>query len=242
MPWLYQLIMALAIGTGVLLSRLTQRRSSLTDKERLAVGIGAFVGAMLGAKLPFALSDWQQLLSGAAWSSDGKTILTGMAGGYLGVVVAKWTLDIHTRTGDSFAMPVAASVAVGRLGCFVAGCCYGRATTMPWGVVFAQHGPQPRHPAQLYEAAFHALAALALYGFERAGMFRGNLMKVYIVAYAIFRFFSEFIRDEQPLWLDLTGYQWAALALALFFSLLWWHDRAAGVARYQVASSPTSAP
>ena len=82
---------------------------------------------------------------------------------------------------------------------------------------------------------------MALYGFERAGMFRGNLMKLYIVAYAIFRFFSEFVRDEQPLWLDLTGYQWAALALALFFGLLWWHDRAADSA-YQVASSPTSAP
>jgi phosphatidylglycerol:prolipoprotein diacylglycerol transferase len=226
MPWLYQLIMALAIATGVLLSRLTTRRSDLSEGQRLGVGIGAFVGAMLGAKLPFALSDWSQLLSGAAWSSDGKTILTGLAGGYLGVVVAKWSLDIQARTGDGFAMPVAASVAVGRLGCFVAGCCYGCPTSLPWGVVFRQHGSQPRHPAQLYEAVFHGLAAWALYHLQRGGLFRGNLMKLYIVAYAVYRFFSELVRDEQPLWLDLTGYQWAALALAALFAWLWWRDRA----------------
>jgi len=231
MPGLYQLVIAAAIVTGLLLSRLTQRKANLSDRERLAVGIGAFVGAMLGAKLPFALSDWDQLVSGAAWFGDGKTILTGLAGGYLGVVVAKWACDIHTRTGDSFAMPVAASVAVGRLGCFVAGCCYGRPTDMPWGVVFPQHGAMPRHPAQLYEAAFHALIAFALYRFERASMFRGNLMKLYIVAYAIFRFCSEPLREEQPLWLDLTGYQWAALALAIAFGWLWWLDSAVRAGR-----------
>lgn len=147
-----------------------------------------------------------------------------MAGGYLGVVVAKWSLGIRTRTGDSFAVPVAASVAVGRLGCFVAGCCYGRSTALPWGVVFAQHDSQPRHPTQLYEAAFHALAAVALYQLQRAGVFRGNLIKLYIIAYAAYRFLTEFLREEQPLWLDLTGYQWSALAMIVVFAGLWWHD------------------
>ncbi len=224
MSFWYQLIMAAAIVTGVLLSRLTRTATPLDDRQRVTVGVGAFVGAMLGAKLPFALSDWQELVNGAAWFGDGKTILTGLAGGYLGVVVAKWALDIHARTGDSFAMPVAASVAVGRLGCFVAGCCYGRPTDLPWGVVFAQHGGVPRHPTQLYEAAFHALMAWLLYLCQRAGMFQGNLMKLYIVAYAVFRFFTELIRDEQPLWLGLSGYQWAALALVVTFGGLWWHD------------------
>jgi phosphatidylglycerol:prolipoprotein diacylglycerol transferase len=196
----------------------------MQDWQRIGMGIGAFVGAMLGAKLPFALTDWRELLSGAAWFTDGKTILTGMAGGYLGVVVAKWSLGIHARTGDSFAVPVAAAVAVGRLGCFVAGCCYGRPTSLPWGVVFPQQGPLARHPTQLYEAAFHALAAIVLYRLLRRGALRGNLMKAYIVAYAVYRFFTELLREEQPLQLDLTGYQWASLALAIGFGWLWWRD------------------
>jgi len=225
MPWLYQVIIALAILTGVALSRRTQRGVPLTTLQRLGIGIGAFVGAMLGAKLPFAVADWRNLLSGGAWFSDGKTILTGLVGGYFGVVIAKWSLDVHARTGDSFAVPVAASVAVGRLGCFVAGCCYGCVTTLPWGVVFPQHGSLPRHPTQLYEAAFHASAAVSLWWLQKAGMFRGNLMKLYIIAYACYRFLTEFIRDEEPLWLNLTGYQWASLLLIVLFAGLWWRDR-----------------
>lgn len=226
LPWAYPLVIFAAIGTGLLVSRRTQSQLPMEDWQRVGVAVGAFIGAMLGAKLPFVLSDWQGLLSGGAWFSDGKTILTGMAGGYLGVVVAKWALGIHTRTGDSFAVPVAASVAVGRLGCFVAGCCYGRPTSLPWGVVFPGIDGVPRHPAQLYEAAFHATAAVVLYRLQQAGLFRGNLIKLYIVAYAAFRFFSEFLRDEQPLWLDLTGYQWSALAMILVFGILWWLDSA----------------
>jgi phosphatidylglycerol:prolipoprotein diacylglycerol transferase len=227
MPWLYPVIMGTAIAVGVLISRRTQSSLHLTKAQRTGIALGAFLGAMLGAKLPYALVDWNELLSGRAWFAEGKTILTGLAGGYLGVVVAKWSLDIKTRTGDSFAVPVAASIAVGRLGCFVAGCCYGCPTTLPWGVVFAGHGTLPRHPAQLYEAAFHAMAAFVLYAAQRDGLFRGNLFKAYIVAYCIYRFFSEFIRDEPPLWLGLTVYQWAAMVVALIFACLWWRDRQA---------------
>ena len=62
---------------------------------------------MIGAKLPFVLADWPGLLRGSAWFSDGKTIVLGLVGGYLGVVLAKWGLDIKTPTGDSFVLPVA---------------------------------------------------------------------------------------------------------------------------------------
>ncbi len=241
MPWTYPVIMGAAIATGLLVSRKTQRALPLEDWQRIGIALGAFIGAMLGAKLPFALTDWQGLVSGSVWFADGKTILTGLAGGYLGVEVAKWSLGIRTRTGDSFAAPVAASIAVGRLGCFVAGCCYGRPTTLPWGVVFEQHGPLARHPTQLYESAFHATAAVVLYRLQQAGMFRGNLIKLYIVAYAVYRFFTEFLREEQPLWLDLTGYQWAALAMIVLFGGLWWHDaerRRAPVATKATADAP----
>ena len=198
-PWTYPLIIFAAIATGLFVSRRTQRTLPMEDWQRIGIAVGAFIGAMLGAKLPFVLSDWQELLSGRAWFADGKTILTGLAGGYLGVVVAKWSLGIRTRTGDSFAVPVAASVAVGRLGCFVAGCCYGRPTSLPWGVVFAQHDGLPRHPTQLYEAAFlFALGLSAWFLWRQPARVAGRCFGFYAIGYAIWRFCQEFLRDDTP--------------------------------------------
>jgi phosphatidylglycerol:prolipoprotein diacylglycerol transferase len=145
-------------------------------------------------------------------------------GGYFGVELAKWTLGIRTKTGDSFAVPVAAAVAIGRLGCFHAGCCYGTLTNLPWGVVFPAIDSLPRHPTQLYEAAFHVTAAATLYGLQRRGLFRGQLIKLYILSYLAFRFVTELIRPEARLAGGLTGYQWAAIVLAALFAWLWVRD------------------
>jgi len=222
---LYTLIMMLAVGAGIVVSRRTQQALTLTPGEKLAVGLGAFCGAMIGAKLPFVLADWQGLLSGAAWFSDGKTILCGLVGGYFGVEIAKWMVDIRLKTGDSFALPVAVSVGIGRVACFVGGCCYGTPTSASWAVVFPAIDSQPRHPTQLYEAAFHLLMGGVIYELQRRRLFRGQLIKVYIVSYLCYRFVTEFIRPEARLWQGLTGYQWAALALIPLFAGLWWHDR-----------------
>lgn len=225
----YSLTMLLAVLTGVALARPRQAGLGLSPGERWGVLAGAFCGAMIGAKLPFVLSDWEGLVNGWAWFSDGKTILCGLAGGYFGVVLAKWALGVTVQTGDSFAVPVAASIAVGRIGCFIGGCCYGTPTSLPWGVRF--HDPAspgewlpPSHPTQLYEAAFHALAALALWQIGKRGLWRGQLMKAYIIAYCVYRFGTETIRPEARLFAGLTGYQWGSLVLALLFGWLWWRE------------------
>jgi phosphatidylglycerol:prolipoprotein diacylglycerol transferase len=177
---------------------------------------------MLAAKLPFVLADWPGMISGAAWLSDGKTIMFGLVGGYFGVELAKWSLDIRLKTGDSFAVPVAASIAVGRLACFSAGCCHGAPTSLPWGVNFGDG--VPRHPTQLYETAFHFTCACFLAMLQSRGMYRGQLIKLYFITYFAYRFVTEFIRPEPRLWLGLTGYQWAALALIPLFGALWRQD------------------
>lgn len=221
---IYMLIMSAAILTGVVIARRTQAGLPLSPREKFFIGLGAFCGAMIGAKLPFVLSDWDGLVSGAAWFASGKTILLGLVGGYFGVELAKWLLGVRVKTGDSFAVPVAAAVGIGRLGCFHAGCCYGTPTDLPWGVVFPAVDALPRHPTQLYESAFHVAAAGVLYWLWRRRLFSGQLIKLYILSYLIYRFFTELIRPEARLTGGLTGYQWAALVLVPLFAWLWWRD------------------
>ena len=186
------------------------------------IRLGAFCGAMIGAKLPFALSDLPGLLSGRVWLENGKTIVFGLVGGYAGVEIAKTWLGVRVKTGDSFAVPVAAAVGVGRLSCFVAGCCHGTATRLPWGVDFGD-GVR-RHPTQLYEMSFHLAAAIVLIGFARRGWFAGQRFKLNLLAYLGYRFASEAIRPEPVLSGGLTGYQWACLALIPPVLLLLWGD------------------
>jgi phosphatidylglycerol:prolipoprotein diacylglycerol transferase len=159
-------------------------------------------------------------------------------GGYGGVELAKWVLDVRVKTGDSFGVPVAAAVAVGRLACFHAGCCYGTVTTLPWGVRF-DDGP-PRHPTQLYEFAFHLSAAIGLAWLRRRGLFRGQLIKLYIIAYLVYRFFTEYLRPEPVIGLGWTGYQWATLALLPIFAWLWIRDRWELMTGEKAAEDPNS--
>lgn len=227
MLWIYPALMLASVATGVVVARRTQAPLGLTARQRLAVGIGAFCGGMIGAKLPFLFMDLDRLAGGAAWLDNGKSIVFGLVGGYFGVELAKRAAGVRVKTGDGFAVPVAAAVAVGRLACFAAGCCYGRATSLPWGVNFGD-GVR-RHPTQFYEAAFHLLAAVALGVLRSRGRCRGHLIKLYFIAYFAYRFLSEFIRPE-PAWrLGLTAYQWASLAFAPVFVLLWVRDEKRGL-------------
>jgi phosphatidylglycerol:prolipoprotein diacylglycerol transferase len=225
--WDYAVIMGFAIFAGWLVSRRTQRPLPLTGWQKFGIALGAFLGGMIGAKLPFVLLDWDGFLSGRAWFDNGKTIMIGLVGGYFGVEIAKWAMHLQLKTGDTFAVPVAVAIGIGRLACFCAPCCYGTPTDLPWGIDFklpadAEH--TFRHPTQLYEFAFHITAALVLARLQQRGLFRGQLIKLYIISYLGYRFLTEFIRPEQRLWLDLTIYQWAALLLAPAFAFLWWRD------------------
>ncbi len=218
----YPLIMLAALVTGVWLTRRSQAGLRLSTKQRWGLALGAFCGAMLGAKLPFALADPRGPVCLQAWIADGKTIVFGLVGGYLGVEVAKGLLDIRTKTGDSFAVPVAVSIGIGRIGCLVGCCCFGVETTLPWGVDFGD-GVR-RHPTQIYEAAFHFAAAGLLFSLQRQGLFRLQLFKLYLLTYFVWRFLTEFLRPEVRLWYGLTGYQWASLALIPVLLALWWQD------------------
>ncbi|HEY2251889.1 MAG TPA: prolipoprotein diacylglyceryl transferase family protein [Planctomycetaceae bacterium] len=191
----YAAIMTMAVSAGFLLSRGTQRQLPIGRWERLGIGLGAFCGAMIGAKLPFVLGDWEGFKSGMAWFSDGKTIMTGLVGGYFGVEIAKWSLHVNVKTGDTFAVPVAVAISIGRLACFAGGCCYGTSCALPWGIDFGD-GVR-RHPTQVYESLFHLSAAIVLSLLRRRGLFQGQLIKIYFLSYFAYRFLTEFIRPER---------------------------------------------
>mgnify|MGYP001295071864 CR=1 FL=1 len=224
----YVALMLTSIAVAAWLARGTQAALGLTVRQRVMVGLGAFTGAFLTAKLPFFLAaDWPEILSGRALFSDGKTIMFGLVGGYIGVEIAKRMAGVTVGTGDTFAVPVAVAVAIGRVACFTHGCCHGIQTRLPWGVDFGDG--VLRHPTQLYESAFHLACAAAVAVLKRDGLFRGQLFKLYLLLYCTYRFATEFIRPEPRGWGGLTGYQWVALALVPVFVLLWWRDARTGL-------------
>ncbi|MBI3891433.1 MAG: prolipoprotein diacylglyceryl transferase [Candidatus Wallbacteria bacterium] len=215
--------MSAAFLVAWLIGRPSRQRLPVEPWQQRRIAAGALLGAVLGAKLPYLLANAERLSLGFFFLSTQKTILGGLVGGYLGVEAAKWSLGVRVKTGDSFAVPVAAAIAVGRLGCFVGGCCYGLPTTLPWGVDFGDG--IPRHPTQLYEFAFHAAAAAALWECRRRGLFPRQLIKLYILTYLGYRFASDFLRPEATVWMSLTGYQLATVALVPLFAGLWMADR-----------------
>jgi prolipoprotein diacylglyceryltransferase len=219
----YSLFMLLAAAVFLLARRLFPQSGSLTalpSRQRWALVLAAFIGGALGAKLPFALSSG--FFSDTAWLADGKTITTGLIGAYLAVEFTKWLLGIHAKTGDSFALPLALALAVGRWGCFFNACCYGSPTSLPWGVGFEVRGEIVRcHPTQIYESLLHLTMAVVLLYVINQGTFRYQRLKLYLIAYGVYRFATEFIRPEPRDWLGLTGYQWAAAVLVVGLSIQW---------------------
>jgi Prolipoprotein diacylglyceryltransferase len=164
----------------------------------------ALVAGLMGANAA------QLLLGGTA----GKSVLGGIVGGWLGVAIAKRFLGIRRPTGDLFAVALCAGEAVGRLGCLFGGCCYGKASDLPWHIW--QHGAY-RHPTQLYLSVACLLILSVLLVVERSRPPANTLIYSQGALYCLGRFIVEFFRDGAPSWNGLTIAQWACMFGGLFF-------------------------
>jgi phosphatidylglycerol:prolipoprotein diacylglycerol transferase len=123
----------------------------------------------------------------------GLASMGGVAGLVAGIVVSAWLLRARiVDLLDAFAPAALLALGLGRLGCFLAGCCHGAPTTLPWGVVMPAAGPLPRHPLQLYSAVIDVgLAGWLL----RAPRMPGSVARRACVGFGLARFALELLRD-----------------------------------------------
>ncbi|MFQ5968021.1 MAG: prolipoprotein diacylglyceryl transferase [Acidimicrobiia bacterium] len=197
-----------------------RRRRKLTEKT-LWVAIGALLGGAVFGKLS---TGWQYLATApeptlqGLWLQGGRSVLGGLAGAYFGAIVTKRIVGYRERTGDLFAPAVALGLAIGRIGCFLTEQ-VGTPTSLPWGITLdpaigsqIANCPQcvsgiPLHPSFLYEIAFLALAFGGLLVLRGRIPVQGELLKIFLLSYGLFRFVVEFVRGNPEFWLGLSGSQ-----------------------------------
>ncbi len=149
---------------------------------------------------------------------DGKTIVGGLIGGMVAVELIKRRMGVHTRTGDLFALPLTIGIAIGRIGCFLAGLpdhTYGNPTSLPIGVDFGD-GIR-RHPTQLYEVAFLLGLAAVLIGLRSRFTKPGEKFRFFMVSYMTFRLLVDGIKPDPRVALGLSVIQWACVATLVYY-------------------------
>ncbi len=205
--WLTAALVGIVVGRLSLLGA-TPKRSPFNDPGYfIALGLGALSGAILIGSLNLNLAGTFAL---------GHSIAGGIVGGIVGVELYKWLNGIHGSTGRGFVAPLAAGIAVGRLGCFFAGLpdfTYGIQTSLPWGVDFGDG--IPRHPVQLYEsAAMLVFLVIYLGGIARgAPLFLRDGFYLFVAYYGAQRFLWEFLKPYPALLGPLNVFHLLCLAM-----------------------------
>lgn len=198
---------SLMVGLGIIAAAIyyfwDAKRRRVKGEKAVIIVISALFFGMLGAKLPLILMNYQFIKTRPDLWLEGKTIVGGFIGGIFGVIFIKKLCGIQLRMGNVIAPAAALGMGIGRIGCFLNGCCYGKPAV--WGVDFGDG--ILRLPTQLFESVFHLIAFIVLLYFKDKVTRPGILFKYYISIYLIFRFFCEFYRENEKLWGVLTLYQ-----------------------------------
>lgn len=204
------------------------RRDRILGPQIALISVAAVLGGALGARL---ITSWEILDDVNAanlpltyvLTHGPRSIVGGLAGGYLAIVLAKRALGYRLSTGDYYAAAIPLALAIGRVGCFLTELPLGTPTTLPWGVTVSPEAASafarcpgcggPMHPSMLYEIGFH-LAAFALI-VTRGPLLpvRGDTLKAYLLVYGLFRFGIEFVRGNEVQWVGLTGPQLVLIPL-----------------------------
>jgi phosphatidylglycerol:prolipoprotein diacylglycerol transferase len=226
----YGVLLAAAYLIGLQLAVVRARRAGVDPAKVMDLGIYLIIAALVGAKLMLILVDFdyfrQQPRELLSLVRAGGVFYGGLIAAVgVGIwLVRRYQLNVWA-TGDLMAPGIALGHVIGRFGCLLAGCCYGRPTDVPWAITFtnpvasANVGTPlglPLHPTQLYDAGAELLILAVLLLTERKGKpFAGRTFWLYMGLYAISRFIIEFYRGDVTRGTALGG-----LPTSQFVSLL----------------------
>jgi phosphatidylglycerol:prolipoprotein diacylglycerol transferase len=245
------LAVAFLVGTWIALADARARR--LDEDKLIGVILAALIAGVIGARMLYVMEHldefrhaWGSLL--ALWQG-GLTLYGGViAGTAAALIVARRAGLPVWIVADTLTPSVALGTAFGRVGCFLNGCCYGRPTTLPWGVTFPpdsfptlEFGSTPVHPSQLYFAAAGLGLFLLTWGLRRKLSPPGTLFWTFLALFALIRIPLDWTRAYEPTArvfaagpLTLTESQVTSLLIALFSALM--------IARLRRESKPAVAP
>ena len=246
-PWLgslrltaYAAFLGVAFLVAWWLGRRRARAAGIDDEHVRIQLIVAAIGGILGARLWYIIEYRGEFPSPlhdfAGWLTKAADLDRGGAVWFGGLLVATVAMVMHTRRSgvplvrwaDCAAPAVLAALAIGRLGCFANGCCFGRACDLPWA---ASHNGVHVHPTQLYESLVCAVLAAVIL---RIPPDRGAAAGWSLLGYATWRFINETMRGDYDVKLGvgfslspfhLTSAQWFALPLAALGGWLVWRAR-----------------
>lgn len=225
----YGVLVAIAFLVAIWLTTRLAVRCGLNAEKVTNLAVYCAIAGMLGAKLFMFLFDWRTYL---LHPSEIFTRETLQAAGVFqgGLILAVLTAFVYMRrnglpglrTADVFAPGIAIGHGIGRLGCFAAGCCWGKECHLPWAVIFTRQDANdltgvplrvPLHPTQIYEAIAEALIFAFLLRYISREHKEGSVIGWYMVLYSFVRFCVEFVRNhEQDLVAGLSLTQWISLA------------------------------
>jgi phosphatidylglycerol:prolipoprotein diacylglycerol transferase len=235
----YGLMLALAFLIGTWLGLREARRLSLDEDKLVNVILIVLVASVLGARALYVMEhvqefrrEWGSVL--ALWQG-GLTLYGGIVAGTVAGLAAARQFGLPMwSVADALTPSLALGAAIGRIGCFLNGCCYGRPTTLPWGVTFPpdsyaglEFGNARVHPSQLYLAGGGLLLFLLTWRLRRGVKVPGTLFWLFISLFALIRIPIDFTRAYEPEStlvrfhsLGITESQLTSLAIALFGLLM----------------------
>ncbi len=214
----YSFFVLLGLIIGIIVFYYNSKNKRSLNESTFYILLAAVIGGILGAKIPIWIINFKQILldpTNLSLILSGRTIVGGIIGGTISVYLIKKILRIKERKGNLFAPSMAIGIAVGRIGCFLRGCCYGKSTDFFWGVNFGDN--ILRHPTQLYESIFCLILFFYLQFKIKKDKDPGKLFQIFMISYFSFRFLIEFIRVEPIIFLGLTGFQWISLFVVIFY-------------------------
>lgn len=222
----YGLLVATGFVTGLFLAVRQAKRQGISSERILDLGFYILLAAIIGSRLLFVATAPEHYLSRPLeifkiW--EGGLVFYG--GLIFAVPVAVWYMNRHSldkwAIADIIAPSIAIGHAIGRLGCFSAGCCYGApAEGLPWAVTFLH--PEtlairgvPLHPAQIYESLGELVNFSLLIILRKHQSFKGQLFWTYILFYSVLRFVVEFFRGD-----EIRGFIFAGISTSQGISVV----------------------